>query len=76
MEPTKKRYFLADALTWYHTATETYVAFAGIFAGSSSTGSTAPNTYPNLLIAAPVPTAAIDIAGVAFIDTITGSAER
>ncbi|MGA1257057.1 MAG: hypothetical protein ACO3YX_08630, partial [Candidatus Nanopelagicaceae bacterium] len=76
VEPTQKRYFLADALTWYHTATETYVAFAGIFAGSSSTGSTAPNTYPNLLIAAPVPTAAIDIAGVAFIDTITGSAER
>ena len=76
VEPTKKRYFLTDALTWYHTATETYVAFAGIFAGSSSTGSTAPNTYPNLLIAAPVPTAAIDIAGVAFIDTITGSAER
>lgn len=75
-EPSLKRYFLADALTWYHTPTETYVAFAGIFAGSSAIGGTDPNTFTNLLIASPTPTANLEVAGIAYIDTVTGSAER
>lgn len=76
IEPTQKRYFLTDALTWYHTATETYVAFAGMFAGSSVLAGTAPTIFGNAIVASPSPTATIAVAGVAFIDTITGSAER
>jgi len=98
VEINTTKYFLADALTWYHTPTETYVAFAGIFAGSSPTPppgyaypetpgditppsdpgdpGTIPESFPNQIISTPSPTATIDIAGVAFIDTITGSAER
>jgi hypothetical protein len=44
IEPTANRYFLADSLTWFHTATEAYVAFAGILVGSSDTGGTSVTT--------------------------------
>lgn len=75
IEPTQKRYFLADALTWYHTATEAYVAFAGIFAGSSALEGTTPSSFPVQLIASPPPSGSIVTGGFSLIDTISGSAD-
>jgi hypothetical protein len=75
IEPTQKRYFLADALTWYHIATEAYVAFAGIFAGSSALEGTTPSSFPVQLIASPPPSGSIVTGGFSLIDTISGSTD-
>ena len=75
LEPLQKRYFLADALTWYHTATETYVAFAGIYAGSSAVEDTSPTFFTSQLTVAAIPTATITIGGFIVQDFVSGSAE-
>lgn len=38
-EPSRGRQFLADALSWVHTGSETYVGFAGIYLGSTASAS-------------------------------------
>lgn len=75
LEPGLKRYVIADALSWYHSATETYVAFAGIFAGSSGLAGTVPVFFPGQLVSAPQPTATIIADGFILLDSISGSAD-
>jgi hypothetical protein len=74
IEPTQKRYFLADALTWYHETTESYVAFAAIYAGSSALLGTSPTTFTSQLNAFIIPSATITTGGFTLIDTISGIA--
>jgi hypothetical protein len=54
IEPSKQRFFLCDSLTWFHSATEAYVAFAGILVGSATGDIEArfPTDYPTTLFPA------------------------
>ena len=49
IEPSKNRFFVCDALTWFHTSTASYVAFAGILIGSGEQGSSDVTIYPSSL---------------------------
>jgi len=53
IEPSKQRFFLCDSLTWFHSATEAYVAFAGILVGSATNIAVQfPTDYPTTLFPA------------------------
>lgn len=52
VESSKNRFFICDALTWFHTKTECYVAFAGILGGSSASGGSVITGYPSTLFPA------------------------
>ena len=72
-EPSQRSFFLADALTWYHTANEDYVGFAGIYTGSSgSTSATFPSQFPQNQIVSDDLEAAIGLAGTIRQEVVTG----
>jgi hypothetical protein len=72
VEPSIKRYFLCDALSWAHTATEDCVGMAGIYMGSSSLLGTAPGSYPQSMIGVQESAGSIVIGGSSIQFIVTG----
>jgi hypothetical protein len=72
VEPSIKRYFLCDALSWVHTATEDYVGMAGIYMGSSTSVSIAPTSSPPGMIGVQESTGSIVVGGSSIQFIVTG----
>jgi hypothetical protein len=72
VEPSIKRYFLCDALSWVHTATEDYVGMAGIYMGSSTLLGTTPVSSPQSMIGVQESTGSIVIGGNSIQFIVTG----
>jgi hypothetical protein len=72
VEPSIKRYFLCDALSWVHTATEDYVGMAGIYMGSSTLLGTTPASSPQSMIGVQESTGSIVVGGNSIQFIVTG----
>jgi len=73
IEPTGNKFFLCDALTWYHSQYEDYVGFAGIYVGSGITGSTFPGQKPQAIVGNEDIEATIGLTGTIAQDVLVGS---
>lgn len=73
VEPTGNKFFLCDALTWYHSQYEDYVGFAGIYVGSGVTGSTSPGQKPQAIVGNDGIAATIGLTGTITQDVVTGA---
>ena len=73
VEPTENKFFLCDALTWYHSQYEDYVGFAGIYVGSGVTGSTFPGQKPQAIVGNDGIAATIGLTGTITQDVVTGA---
>lgn len=73
VEPTGNKFFLCDALTWYHSQYEDYVGFAGIYVGSGVTGSTFPGQKPQAIVGNDGIAATIGLTGTITQDVVTGA---
>lgn len=72
VEPTGNKFFLCDALTWYHSQYEDYVGFAGIYVGSGGVGSTVPNQKPQAITGNEDIVVTIGLTGTITQDVVAG----
>lgn len=71
VEPTQKAYYLADAITWVHDASNDAVGFAGIYLGNSALLDTVPN--PPYQPLAEIESLKEDVLGTVNIDVVYGA---